>query len=353
MNHMKSGMPADHTKSCSHLSSTRSPLGEISNRTVTSRSRGGKDPISASTEADLCQAFSEILQSDVEDIDAKDCGDPQLCGDYVKDIYCYLRQLEEQHCVSPFYLEGTELSGRMRAILVDWLVEVHAKFQLLQETLYMCVAIMDRYLQAQPVSQKELQLVGVTAMLLAAKYEEVSVPSVLDFVYITDRAYKVAQIQAMEQNILKQLNFSLGRPLPLHFLRRAAKASDPSLESFLLANYLMELTLVDYEMAHYQPSEIAAAALCLSLQVLSQGQWNLKLRYYTGYAEESLATVMTHMAKNVVRVNRSLTRQVTVKKKYSSSRFLRISTIPQLNSSAIKDRAAHLLGGPQQPLHEA
>ncbi|XP_044294540.1 G2/mitotic-specific cyclin-B2 isoform X2 [Varanus komodoensis] len=300
MNHMKSGMPADHTKSCSHLSSTRSPLGEISNRTVTSRSRGGKDPISASTEADLCQAFSEILQSDVEDIDAKDCGDPQLCGDYVKDIYCYLRQLE-----------------------------------------------------AQPVSQKELQLVGVTAMLLAAKYEEVSVPSVLDFVYITDRAYKVAQIQAMEQNILKQLNFSLGRPLPLHFLRRAAKASDPSLESFLLANYLMELTLVDYEMAHYQPSEIAAAALCLSLQVLSQGQWNLKLRYYTGYAEESLATVMTHMAKNVVRVNRSLTRQVTVKKKYSSSRFLRISTIPQLNSSAIKDRAAHLLGGPQQPLHEA
>uniref|UniRef100_A0A8D2LTB4 Cyclin B2 n=1 Tax=Varanus komodoensis TaxID=61221 RepID=A0A8D2LTB4_VARKO len=254
------------------------------------RPRSGSDPISASTEADLCQAFSEILQSDVEDIDAKDCGDPQLCGDYVKDIYCYLRQLE--HCVSPFYLEGTELSGRMRAILVDWLVEVHAKFQLLQETLYMCVAIMDRYLQAQPVSQKELQLVGVTAMLLAAKYEEVSVPSVLDFVYITDRAYKVAQIQAMEQNILKQLNFSLGRPLPLHFLRRAAKASD-----------------------------------------------NLKLRYYTGYAEESLATVMTHMAKNVVRVNRSLTRQVVIKKKYSSSRFLRISTIPQLNSSAIKDRA--------------
>lgn len=66
-------------------------------------------------------------------------------------------------------------------------------------------------------------------MLLAAKYEEIYAPSILDFVYMTDRAYKAAQIRVMEQNILKELNFDLGRPLPLHFLRRVAKVADVSL----------------------------------------------------------------------------------------------------------------------------
>ncbi|KAJ7311309.1 hypothetical protein JRQ81_006925 [Phrynocephalus forsythii] len=298
-------------------------------------------------EVDLCQAFSEVLQSNVGNMDAEDRADPQLCSDYVKDIYRYLRQLEMQQRVLPLYLKGTELNGQMRAILVDWLVEVHARFQLLQETLYMGVAIMDRYLQAQPVSRKELQLVGVTAMLLAAKYEEIYAPSVLDFAYMTDRAYKAAQIRKMEQNILKELNFDLGRPLPLHFLRRAAKVADPSVELYLLAKYLMELTLVDYEMVHYNPLEIAAAALCLSQKVLSESHWGIKLCYHTGYKEQYLRPVMEHMAKNVVRVNTSRTKQVAVKKKYSSTKCLRISTLPQLNSSAIQDLAAPLLGESQ------
>ncbi|XP_061451208.1 G2/mitotic-specific cyclin-B2 isoform X2 [Rhineura floridana] len=348
--HLKKDVTTDHGKACSQVNGTRGPLSEIGNKAVTRRPKGVKDPVSSSTEVGLYQAFSQMLHSNVEDVDAGDREDPQLCSDYVKDIYRYLRQLEVQQRVSPFYLDGAELSGRMRAILVDWLIQVHARFQLLQETLYMCVAIMDRYLQAQPVSRKELQLVGVTAMLLAAKYEEIYAPSIWDFVYMTDQAYTSAQIRVMEQKILKELNFALGRPLPLHFLRRTAKVSDTSAESYLLAKYLMELTLLDYDMVHYNPSEIAAAALCLSQKAFSEGQWNPKLCYYTGYEEESLTPVMKHMAKNVVRVNRNLTKYLAVKNKYSSSRFLRISTLPQLNSSPIKDLAAPLLAEPTQPM---
>lgn len=57
----------------------------------------------------------------------------------------FLQQLQQS--VRPHYLDGKTINGRMRAILVDWLVQVHSRFQLLQETLYMCVAIMDRFLQ--------------------------------------------------------------------------------------------------------------------------------------------------------------------------------------------------------------
>ncbi|ELW71345.1 G2/mitotic-specific cyclin-B2 [Tupaia chinensis] len=435
-------------------------------------------------EENLCQAFSDALLCKIEDIDNEDWENPQLCSDYVKDIYQYLRQLEVVQSISPHFLEGRDINGRMRAILVDWLVQVHSKFRLLQETLYMCVAIMDRFLQVQPVSRKKLQLVGITALLLASKYEEMFSPNIEDFVYVTDNAYTSSQIREMETSILKELKFELGRPLPLHFLRRASKAGEvdveqhtlakylmeltlidydmvhyhpskiaaaasclsqkvqpvsrkklqlvgitalllaskyeemfsPNIEDFVyvtdnaytssqiremetsilkelkfelgrplplhflrraskagevdveqhtLAKYLMELTLIDYDMVHYHPSKIAAAASCLSQKVLGQGKWlwcnaegcgripegtdvlsqrNLKQQYYTGYTESEVTDVMQHMAKNVVKVNENLTKFIAVKNKYASSKLLKISTIPQLNSKAIKDLAGPLMG---------
>ncbi|NXS24886.1 CCNB2 protein, partial [Mystacornis crossleyi] len=224
-------------------------------------------------EEDLCQAFSDVLLNNVEDIDAEDWENPQLCSDYVKDIYLYLRELELQQSVRPHYLDGRTINGRMRAILVDWLVQVHSRFHLLQETLYMCVAIMDRFLQSHPVPRKKLQLVGVTALLVASKYEEILSPDVADFVYITDNAYTSNEIREMEMIILKELNFNLGRPLPIHFLRRASKAGEADAKQHTIAKYLMELTLIDYDMVHYRPSEIAAAALCLSQKILGHNKW--------------------------------------------------------------------------------
>ncbi|NWW78192.1 CCNB2 protein, partial [Climacteris rufus] len=294
-------------------------------------------------EEDLCQAFSDVLLNNVEDIDAEDWENPQLCSDYVKDIYMYLRELELQQAVRPRYLDGKTINGRMRAILVDWLVQVHCRFHLLQETLYMCVALLDRFLQTHPVPRKKLQLVGVTALLVASKYEEILSPDVADFVYITDNAYTSNEIREMEMIILKELNFDLGRPLPIHFLRRASKAGEADAKQHTLAKYLMELTLTDYDMVHHRPSEIAAAALCLSQKILGHNKWGTKQQYYTGYAEDSLVMTMKHMAKNVVKVNENLTKYTAIKNKYASSKLLTISTLSQLNGGIIQELAASLL----------
>ncbi|XP_075431931.1 G2/mitotic-specific cyclin-B2-like [Ascaphus truei] len=292
-------------------------------------------------EEELCQAFSSVL-TNVEDIDVEDGENPQLCSEYVKDIYTYLRHLEVQQAVHPRYLEGKEVNERMRAILVDWLIQVHARFQLLQETLYMGIAVMDRFLQVQPVSRNKLQLVGITSLFVASKYEEMYTPEIADFVYITDNAYTQAQIKEMEMTVLRELKFDLGRPLPLHFLRRASKSCSADAEQHTLAKYLMELTLVDYDMVHFHPSEIAASALCLSQKVLCQGKWGATQTYYTGYAEEDLLFIMKHMAKNLCKINQNATKHVAVKNKYASSKLLKISTLPQLKSPLIADLAASL-----------
>uniref|UniRef100_UPI00398F7AAA G2/mitotic-specific cyclin-B1 n=1 Tax=Pristiophorus japonicus TaxID=55135 RepID=UPI00398F7AAA len=291
---------------------------------------------------DLCQAFSDVLLP-VKDVDADDGDNPMLCSEYVKDIYKYLRKLEAEQSVRPKYLEGKEITGNMRAILIDWLVQVQRKFQLLQETLYMTVSIIDRFLQDNPVTKSSLQLVGVTAMLVASKYEEMYPPEIGDFVYVTDNTYTTAAIREMERKILQKLDFSLGRPLPLHFLRRSSKIAEVSSEHHTLAKYLMELTVVDYEMMHYLPSQIAAAAFCLAQKVLNTGEWTPLLQHYMNYKEDDLVSVMEHIAKNVVKVNQGLTKHVTIKNKYASSKQMKISTIPQLKSDVILNLSKHLL----------
>ena len=90
----------------------------------------------------------------------------------------------------------TDINDKMRAILIDWLVEVHLKFKLMPETLYLTVNLIDRFLSKKPVTRKNLQLVGVTAMLVASKYEEIWAPEVRDFVYISDKAYTRDQARA-------------------------------------------------------------------------------------------------------------------------------------------------------------
>ena len=71
------------------------------------------------------------LRTFVEDIDAADGDNPQLCAEYVKDIYEYLRQLEQQYAVEADYLSAPagsrtkpEINGKMRSILIDWLIQV-------------------------------------------------------------------------------------------------------------------------------------------------------------------------------------------------------------------------------------
>ena len=128
----------------------------------------------------------EVMEAEVEDIDAEDVRNPQLVTGYVNDIYRYLRHLEVEQGVAADYLAGQAvILPKMRGVLVDWLVGVHLQFHLLQETLFTTVAILDRcgaaalaeltllprFLMADVtnISRQKLQLVGVAAMLIAAK----------------------------------------------------------------------------------------------------------------------------------------------------------------------------------------
>ncbi|KAG5542562.1 hypothetical protein RHGRI_022181 [Rhododendron griersonianum] len=142
--------------------------------------------------------MEDIPEKPVSDIDSADKKNPLAVVEYIDDLYAYYKRVESSSCVSPNYMaQQSDLNEKMRGILIDWLIEVHYKFELMDETLYLTVNLIDRFLAVQPVVRKKLQLVGVTAMLLACKYEEVSVPVVEDLILISDKAYSRIEVLQM------------------------------------------------------------------------------------------------------------------------------------------------------------
>jgi hypothetical protein len=286
---------------------------------------------------------SQLLPANVENIDADDGSNHLLATDYINDIYEYLRSLEvEQTLKSNFLSIQREMTPKMRSVLVDWLINVHHQFRLLPETLYMGVSIMDRFFQREIVSKDKIQLVGVTAFFIASKFEEIYPPDLMDFVVICDQLYSKKEIIKMEMVMLRVLKFELGRPLPLHFLRRNSKAAhaDPKIHS--MAKYIMEVTLLDHECSAWKPSLLAAASLNVTLKIISNCEttWNETLAHYSKYTEQQLGPFVAKVCQVLRKIENS--RFQNCKRKYAASKLQEISKSPEFLSPVIDELAANI-----------
>lgn len=219
-----------------------------------------------------------------------------------------------------------EIRWPMRMLLMDWLVQMHHKFNLLPETLFLAANYIDRFLSAKVVSAGRLQLVGAAAILLAAKYEEINCPSLKEVEYMVDGAFNVDEIIKAERYMLSMLEFQMGWPGPMSFLRRVSKADDYDLSTRTMAKYLLEVTLMDERFIGSPPSYLAAAAHCLSRFLLRRGEWTPGHVHYSGYTYHQLKPAIETMV-NACRSTRP--HHMTVYRKYLDARFSRISEVAQ------------------------
>lgn len=168
--------------------------------------------------------------------------------------------------------------------------------------------------------------VGVTAMLIASKYEEIWAPEVRDFVYISDKAYTKEQILVMEKLILNTLKFDLTVPTPNTFLCRFLKAAGNKEKTLAMhATYLVELSIPDYGMLKYSYSEIAAAAVMVANRALKKADvFPYMLQKHSGYKASQLRLCAQALEK--LQAKASGNNLVAVFKKYSSTKFLEVAT---------------------------
>ncbi|KAK8314939.1 hypothetical protein V6Z11_D01G204700 [Gossypium hirsutum] len=241
-------------------------------------------------ETDEMDIEMEDMENSIIDIDCSDSKDPLAVVEYVDDIYAYYKKTEVSSCVSPNYMDRQfDINEKMRAILIDWLIEVHYKFDLMEETLFLTINLIDRFLERCTVIRKKLQLVGMTAMLLACKYEEVSVPIVEDFVLISDKAYTRKDVLDMEKLMVNTLQFHMSVPTPYVFMRRFLKAAQSEKKLEFLSFFLIELCMVEYEMLKFQPSLLVAAAIYTAQCSLFRFKnWTKTSEWHTKYTEDQL-----------------------------------------------------------------
>ena len=195
--------------------------------------------------------------------------DVQNADEYFDDICQELFSNEDKYLVDPKYMSNqSDINHRMRAILIDWLIDVHLKYKLVPQTMYIAVNLIDRYLEKNETNRAKLQLVGVTAMFIACKYEEIYPPDLKDFVYITDGAYVKQDVLDMEYKMLKSLEFNITFPTQWSIFEIYKKKLDLDDKTFKLAWFLMELCLIDYKILKFKMSYIAASAILIAIKTL-------------------------------------------------------------------------------------
>lgn len=293
---------------------------------------------------------------------SNDCADP----DTPLDNYPVMVRSEQAALVRSNYMDDqSDLTPRMREVLVDWIHEVVIKFKLRRESLFLAISIMDRYLERKSLGRANLQLLGVASMLISCKYEEIYTPEVNDFVLVADSAYPRERIIEMERNVLETLEFRVTVPYSIRFMERMLRVahthfwypSFPGLEeiarhngvdligfnasihpgsifastvpgsdpgasrSYLAArdigNYICELVLQEYGFLTFRPSVIGCTAVAIAMKVIGRSGWSTEMMNYSGMS----ADLIHRCAKDIETVFHKVTKYQAVRRKYSRGTY--------------------------------
>ncbi|GAB4816531.1 hypothetical protein N2152v2_003577 [Parachlorella kessleri] len=250
----------------------------VARRTRAKRAAGAVQPGAAMVDAGAAAAAGMPAAKELNcphNIDAGDASNPLAASGYVQYICDYLKRMEPAYRIDPDYIRcQPDINPKMRAILVDWLIDVSLKFKLAPETLYLATSYLDRFLQKRAVQRSSLQLVGIAALHIASKYEEI---------------------------MLSDLRFNLTVPTPYPFLVRFLKAADAQQDVLLTnyAQYLCELSLTEVGGLKYPPSLLASAAIYTARVALTRlPKWPEGCMFHSGYSEEQLndcAVFLAHL----------------------------------------------------------
>ncbi|XP_022215104.1 G2/mitotic-specific cyclin-B3-like [Drosophila obscura] len=276
---------------------------------------------------------------DVVDFDRKNCNDPCQVSHYAMDIFNYLKTREQQFHIEDYMHKQIHMNTFMRSQLVDWMVEVLGILELEQETLYLAVKIVDRYLCREVIVEEKLQLLAATAFFIACKYDEFQLPCIEVFLDFCDEDYTRNELIQMERDTLRIINYQLGMPLSYRFLHRYARCADVPIATLTLARYILELSLMDYATIGFSDSQMASAVLYMALRMdagiakLEQQAWTATLVHYTGYQLSDFAKIVPILNAGLHR--RPQAKISVIRKKYSEKKLFEVVNVPLLTSQQL------------------
>lgn len=264
---------------------------------------------------------------DVKFLDSKE--KVSYVGEYLEELYLNLLEEEQNLQVRPVYGymdSQTNINSRMRAILIDWIIEVHFRLGLIPETLYQTIWIIDTYLSICYISREKLQLLGIAALFIAWKSNEIQPPEAKEFVKMTKNAYKKEELLQMEEHVLNILDFNTLAPTANDFYNIIAKVFNFDELQYNLGKYFLESSLLDYGILTYPSSVVGVACAYIVMKYL--GVHNYKSLYSNDIIRLSTpqkiikeaARDICFLVKNLSQVGPTISIQA-VQEKYSLPKF--------------------------------
>ena len=210
--------------------------------------------------------------------------------EYVNDIWDSFLEKEKfnNYSYESIIQKQTDIKEPMRCILIDWLISLQNKFFFKAKTLFLAVNLIDRYLSQRPIIRTRFQLLGVSALFIASKYEEMYMKNISDFVDITARAFDKYEILEMESELIDLVEFNLDLPLSLDFFGLLGSMYKFSKKEYMLGYFLLEAYLLSLKSCKYHQRQIGLAVCYIILglrkiQSLDPIGENNFLKYYSQY----------------------------------------------------------------------
>ena len=259
----------------------------------------------------------------------------QIPTEYIDTIY-YNLLIEENEGITPkpeynYMKKQTEINEQMRSILVDWIIDIHCKFGFTDETLFMTILSIDRYLSVRKISRSKLQLLGVAALMISCKHEEIDLPKADDFIYITDNAYTRNEIFKMENDILHLFKFCLLYPSPIKFYEMLSINFKFSKKQFFMGKYLMESFLIDIKNIKYKSSIISCACTYIVMKFFKMNNYHdsYDKKWYlideTNNIEHSVKECAKDICLFVDNIHKS--NYLSTQKKYSKPEYEKVAQL--------------------------
>jgi hypothetical protein len=241
-------------------------------KNITNKSQTTKKPSLSTTECDI---LSQHKQSDKTEISSM--------SKYNKEIELYFESLDY-----PMQFIEKDITFEMRSLLVDWVISCHEKMGLCDDTLHFAIFLIDRFLSGRSLASSKLQLVGVTALFIASKYEEVSCLDIGSYLMLGENTFTEIEIKKAEKYLLYSLNYEIRYVNPLYFLRRLAKANNYESKSRKMAKYFVELMILERDFYNFKKGTLCTTAMYLARKICQTDINKNLFFYYSKLGKDSI-----------------------------------------------------------------
>ena len=256
-----------------------------------------------------------------------------LVDDYGDDIFRYLIKSEKVNICDYANKDIFDLQDKKyfneknRSIIFNWLVKNNFKWKLKDDTIFMAMNLMDRYISKYPTKNSEFQLIGISSYLIASKYEDIYPPYLDDLSQICNYIYSNDDIIKKEYEILSGLNFDILYNSSYKYLTFLHSVTDKeNMKLLYLAQFILELTLENLEILEHSQCLRAISALFLAKKILQiKKSWN-NLKLYYKYDESEIKKVQKKMIGLLNKVIKSKTKN-SVYEKFESSKYKSVSSL--------------------------